>query len=103
MILITPISISIPPLSSHHNKFDDKGISTPNIIDTYIAAVTAILAAILSVMEISSLTQLHLRHQYFIQQSLYTSNNEIQPQQPLVKVTTATNACSQRYQHVYIN
>lgn len=28
-----------------------------------------------------------------IQQSFYTSNNEIQPQQPLVKVTTATNTC----------
>ena len=60
---------------------------------TYISAIIFKIAAILSAMEISSVPQLHLGHQYLIQQSFYTSNNEIQGQQPSVAVTPATKTC----------
>lgn len=68
-------------------------VSRPNHFYTYISTITTIIVTILSAMEISSLPHLHLGHQYLLRQSFYTSNNEMQPQQPSVKVTTATKPC----------
>lgn len=82
-----------PLLSSRQHKLNENLVSRPNSLYTYVSAITSKIAAILSALEISSVPQLHLGHQYIIQQSLYTSNNEIQAQQPSVAVTRTTKTC----------
>lgn len=77
-------------LNSRQHKVYENLVSRPKNLYTYITAITSKIAPILSATEIPSVPPLHFAHQYIIQPSFYTSNNEIEAQQPSIAVTHAT-------------